>query len=120
MLSRFDENPTVYSTETGRLCPKCGQPVAQCICKKTASRPIGEGVVRIWVVSKGRKGKTVTTVNGVPGNDDSLHNLASDLKRQCGTGGAVKDGVIEIQGNHAAALLEILKKQGYTVKRAGG
>jgi translation initiation factor 1 len=120
MPSRFDQNPTVYSTETGRGCPKCGRPLAQCVCKKTPSRPSGDGVVRIRVESKGRKGKTVTTLTGVAGNDDTLNALASELKRQCGTGGTVKDGIIEIQGDHAAALLEILKKKGLTVKRAGG
>jgi translation initiation factor 1 len=114
------ENPTVYSTESGRVCPKCGRPVDHCICKKTTSRTQGDGIVRIQRDSKSRKGKTVTLVTGVPLNDEALHTLASELKRQVGSGGAVKDGVIEIQGDHREVLLEEFKKRGYKVKLAGG
>lgn len=113
-------NPTVYSTESGRHCPKCGKPVAECICKKTPSRPAGDGIVRVLRESKGRKGKTVTLVTGLTLDDTSLQKLATDLKRQCGAGGAIKDGVIEIQGDHRDTVFEILKKLGMTVKKAGG
>ena len=113
------ENPTVYSTVSGRVCPKCGRPVANCVCKKAAARPTGDGVVRVQRESKGRKGKTVTLVSGVPLAEDDLHVLASDLKRLCGAGGAVKNGTIEIQGDHRDILLEELKKRGYKVKKVG-
>jgi translation initiation factor 1 len=113
-------NPTVYSTESGRMCPKCGRSLEHCICKKQASRPQGDGIVRIFRDSKSRKGKTVTLITGVPLNDEALKTLASELKRQVGSGGAVKDGVIEIQGDHREVLLEDLKKRGYKVKLAGG
>lgn len=113
-------NPTVYSTESGRICPRCGKPVAECICKKAPPRPAGDGVVRVSRESKGRKGKTVTLVTGLPLADPDLQQLASELKRQCGTGGTLKDGVIEIQGDHRDAIFEILRKQNYHVKKAGG
>ena len=115
------ENPTVYSTEVGRVCPKCGRPLNACVCKQQQpSHPKSDGTVRIFRDSKSRKGKTVTLITGLPMNDEILHTLASELKRLCGSGGAVKDGVIEIQGDHRDTLLELLKKRGYVVKLAGG
>ena len=75
--------------------------------------------MRVQRESKGRKGKTVTLVNGVPLGEEALHELASDLKRLCGSGGAVKDGVIVIQGDHRDLLVGELKKRGYTVKKVG-
>ncbi len=113
-----DQDPTIYSTESGRHCPRCGRPLSQCICKKT-SRPVGDGVVRVARESKGRKGKTVTLVSGVALNETAIHELLSSLKRLCGAGGALKEGVIEIQGDHRDTVLEELKKRGFTVKKAG-
>jgi translation initiation factor 1 len=114
-----EENPTVYSTSTGRICPKCGKPIDNCICKRIA-KPSGDGVVRIFRDSKGRKGKTVTLISGVQMNEKALHELHSDLKRLCGSGGAIKDGILEIQGDHRDAVFIELKKRGFTVKLAGG
>jgi translation initiation factor 1 len=114
------DHPTVYSTESGRVCPKCGRPALQCICGKKSARPRGDGVVRIQRDSKGRKGKTVTLISGVPLNDEGLHALLTELKRKCGSGGALKDGVLEIQGDHRDTLFEDLKQRGFTVKKAGG
>ena len=114
-----DENPTVYSTSTGRICPKCGKPVDQCACKKTI-KTIGDGVIRIFRDSKGRKGKTVTLISGIPLSDEDLRSLHSDLKQRCGSGGAIKDGVLEIQGDHRNTVLAELKKRGFTAKLAGG
>jgi len=79
-----------------------------------------DGIIRIQREAKGRKGKTVTTVSGFQVADDELRSLAARLKRKCGTGGSVKDGIIIIQGDHRDALLSELKKQGYTTKLAGG
>jgi len=110
----------VYSCETGRLCPKCGKVVKQCICKKQSSAPKGDGVVRIQRETKGRKGKGVTLITGVPLASDELKKLAKALKQKCGTGGTIKDGVIEIQGDHRDLLLDELQKKGWTVKKAGG
>ena len=94
-----NDNPTVYSTEQGRICPNCGHPVAACTCRKPDARPRGDGITRVQRESKGRKGKTVTLVTGAPLADKELRELLSDLKRLCGAGGALKDGVIEIQGD---------------------
>ena len=110
----------VYSTDFGRACPRCGKPSAECVCHKPASTAQGDGIVRVRREVKGRQGKTVTTVSGVPLGEEELRELAGELKRQCGTGGSVKDGVIVIQGDHCDALLALLQKHGYTVKRAGG
>ena len=110
----------VYSTDFGRACPQCGKPIAQCVCRKESPQAPTDGVVRVRREVKGRKGKTVTTITGVPLKDERLHELASELKRQCGTGGSVKDGLIIIQGDHCDTLIALLQKKGYTVKRAGG
>ncbi|MBL0715991.1 MAG: translation initiation factor Sui1 [Desulfosarcina sp.] len=111
----------VYSTESGRMCPDCRQPVAVCDCRRRAPKPsAGDGVVRVGRETKGRKGKGVTTVTGVPLDQDALKRLAKQLKQQCGTGGTVKNGIIEIQGDHRERLMAALKKYGWVVKRAGG
>ncbi|ELX09614.1 translation initiation factor SUI1 [Janthinobacterium sp. HH01] len=111
----------VYSTETGRMCPDCGQPVADCSCKAAAkSKPAGDGVVRVSRESKGRGGKTVTLVKGLALDATSLALLGKQLRSACGSGGTVKDGVIEIQGDHCDLVMEALKKQGHQPKRTGG
>jgi translation initiation factor 1 len=116
----------VYSTGAGRLCPECARPVADCRCKRSkpaqpsAVPPPGDGVVRVGRETKGRKGKGVTVIRGVPLAGDALDELATRLKKRCGSGGTVHEGVIEIQGDHRDALLAELGKLGYTVKRSGG
>ena len=82
--------------------------------------PRGDGIVRVRREVKGRRGKTVTTVSGVPLASDALRELAAELKRRCGSGGSAKDGVIEIQGDHRDTLVAELEDRGYTVKLAGG
>lgn len=84
------------------------------------STPAGDGIVRIARSTKGRKGKGVTIITGVPLTGEPLKKLAKDLKQKCGTGGTVKDGVIEIQGDHRDNLLDVLKTKGWQVKKAGG
>ncbi len=111
---------TVYSTGVGRLCPDCGQAKNQCRCRGSQDRPMGDGKVRVRRETKGRKGKTVTTVSGLPVTEAELKDLGKELKQLCGTGGAVKDGVIEIQGDHCDKLLQTLIERGYPAKRAGG
>ncbi len=109
----------VYSTEAGRMCPDCRQPVAQCP-SKAARVPSGDGVVRVSRDTKGRGGKAVTVVRGVLLAEPELIKLGKDLKAACGSGGTVKDGVIEVQGDHVERVMEALGKRGYTAKRAGG
>lgn len=112
---------TVYSSEHGRLCPTCSAPVDMCRCKSVRNQaPDGDGIARVRRETKGRKGKTVTTITGVPLPEDEARDLAKDLKRRCGTGGSFKDGVIEIQGDHADTLVAELEERGFKVKRAGG
>ena len=112
----------VYSTEAGgRMCPGCGEPVAQCRCKELKARvPATDGIVRVSHETKGRKGKGVTLVKGVALDAAALTALGKQLKTACGSGGTVKDGVIEIQGDHRELVIAALVKQGHTVKRAGG
>jgi len=110
----------VYSTADGKVCPGCGQPAGKCACGAARVAPRGDGVVRVGRETKGRKGKGVTLVTGVPLGEAGLAALAKELKRRCGTGGTVKDGVIEIQGDHRERLVEELQGRGYRVKMAGG
>lgn len=119
MTDRRDSR-TVYTTESGRVCPTCGLPIAACRCKKKAVQPAGDGVIRISLDRKGRGGKTVTVVTGLAGSEDDLKLLAAELKRRCGTGGTLKDRIIEIQGDHRDLLMELLQAKGLKPKRAGG
>ncbi len=113
----------VYSTEKGQLCPGCGEAVDACICAQLDEQKrldSLDGVVRIRRETAGRKGKGVTTVTGIPLPDTELKALAKKLKKTCGTGGALKNGVVEIQGDHREKLKTELEKAGFTVKLAGG
>lgn len=116
----------VYSTDQGRICPQCQQPQAACRCKPgtKAAAPaeankLNDGIVRLHRQTKGRGGKGVTLITGLTLADEALKALASELKKQCGTGGAVKDGIIEIQGDQRALLKPLLEKKGHQVKIAG-
>lgn len=114
----------VYSTETGKICPSCQKPVLKCSCKnkksKTQPHIKYDGIIRVQREVKGRKGKTVTTVSGFQITDDELKHLAAQLKRRCGTGGSVKDGMIIIQGDHRNTLTTELTNRGFKAKAAGG
>jgi len=113
----------VYSTDKGQLCPGCGEPLDACRCSALSDQArlqSLDGVVRIRRETSGRKGKGVTTVNGIPLPESELKTLAKKLKKTCGTGGALKEGVIEIQGDHREKLKILLEKEGFTVKLAGG
>lgn len=123
--SKLNTSRLVYSTDKGRICPQCQKPEAQCGCKrkrrtKGAIDPPNDGIIRIRREVKGRKGKTVTTLSGFLGNAEELKTLASKLKKQCGTGGTAKDGVITIQGDHREVIREALQRLGFTAKQAGG
>ncbi|HJV68767.1 translation initiation factor Sui1 [Ideonella sp.] len=111
----------VYSTEGGRMCALCRQPIGACTCRATARElPAGDGVARVSRESKGRGGKVVTLVRGMSLDAAALAALGKRLRTVCGTGGTVKDGVLELQGDHAERVIELLKLDGHTVKRAGG
>lgn len=110
----------VYSTDSGRMCPACRQPQARCICRQVKPVLSSDGIVRVSRETKGRGGKSVTVIKGVPLPEAGLVQLGKQLKAACGSGGTVKEGVIEVQGDHLANLIELLKKQGFTVKQAGG
>lgn len=119
MKSKSASGGLVYSTEGGRMCPQCRQPLAQCQCGKPA-RPVGNGVVRVGRETKGRGGKAVTLVRGLPLDDAALSALGKQLRTACGSGGTVKDGVLEVQGDHVERVLAWLSAQGYQPKRSGG
>ncbi len=110
----------VYSTDAGRMCPACRRPLAQCACRQAAVVPAGDGVARVSRETKGRGGKVVTLVKGVALEEGALGILGKQLKAACGSGGTVKDGVIEIQGDHVERVMAALRAQGHAVKRAGG
>ena len=108
----------VYSTDGGRMCPECRRPLVQCGCKAKATI-IGDGVVRVSRQTKGRGGKSVTLVKGLALDAAALALLGKALRTACGSGGTVKDGVIEIQGDHCELVMEVLGKQGHNPKRPG-
>lgn len=110
----------VYSTDFGKACAKCGNPINQCNCGKGKQGIPQDGIVRIGRETKGRKGQGVSIITGVPLIDKDLKNLAKQLKQKCGTGGTVKSGTIEIQGDHRDLLKQELSKRGYKVKLSGG
>ncbi len=113
----------VYSTESGRVttCPTCGEAYKNCRCVQPAQAARkSDGVVRVMRDRKQRGGKTVTVVTGAPGGEAELTALAQQLKKLCGSGGTVKDGNIEIQGDHCEKVMARLTTLGYKVKRAGG
>ncbi len=102
------------------MCPHCRRPVQLCSC--TAPQPLppaGDGTVRVARQTQGRKGKAVTVVTGLPLTADALAALARSLKAACGSGGTVKDGVIEVQGEHRDRIVALLLHAGWRVKRAG-
>jgi translation initiation factor 1 len=108
----------VYSTEVGRMCPECRQAVAECTCKAKAA-PKGDGVVRVSRQTKGRGGKSVTLIKGLALDPIALALLGKQLRGVCGSGGTVKDGVIEVQGDHCERIMDELRKHGHEPKRAG-
>lgn len=110
----------VWSSKTGGNCADCGNRLDRCACGDKKSSPAGDGVVRIRREVKGRRGKTVTTISGIPLPDDELRQLASKLKQRCGTGGSLTEGVIIIQGDHRSLLQPVLEEMGYQVKLSGG
>lgn len=110
----------VYSTEAGRMCPACRQPVAQCSCRAAPPVAAGDGIVRVARETSGRGGKAVTVVRGLALDAAALAELARRLKALCGSGGTVREGTIEIQGEHRDKLLAFLQQQGWTVRRSGG
>ena len=125
-MSPREQDRTVYSSEQGRLCPHCGATSGRCRCAKRGQKKTPpasaqpDGIVRVSRTRRGRKGKTVTLVTGVPASPDDLRELASELKKRCGTGGAIKDGVIEIQGDQRETLVSALQERGFQVKVSGG
>ena len=115
-------NRVVYDTAVGRTdhCSNCRRRVEACVCPKPARRQAGDGIVRIWRDRKGRGGKTVTVVAGLPGDQAALSEIAATLKRLCGSGGTVSDANVEIQGDHRERVAARLTELGYRVKLAGG
>jgi translation initiation factor 1 len=107
---------------SGERCPRCGWPIDSCACAKKdeTAGPLAGQRVRVSRSSAGRGGKTVTLVAGLEGGDAVLAPLAKKLKARCGAGGTVKDGVVEIQGDHVETVIALLAAEGYRSKRSGG
>lgn len=123
-MSKSDNSSRlVYSTDSGRMCPECRQPLTGCLCKQQAralALAKGDGVVRVSRETKGRGGKAVTLVRGLALDDAALAALGKQIRTACGSGGTVKDGVIEVQGDHCDRVLALLAAAGHKSKRAGG
>ena len=120
MKSNNSSGGLVYSTDSGRMCPACRKPSSQCICGQLKAPVATDGIVRVSRETKGRGGKGVTLVKGLALDAIALTALGKQLKTACGSGGTVKDGIIEVQGDHCDKVMDYLRAQGYTVKRAGG
>jgi translation initiation factor 1 len=110
----------VYSTDGGRVCPQCLRTVVNCVCGNSKPPATGDGIVRLHRETKGRGGKAVTVIKGLPLSGDALKSLAVQLKKKCGVGGTLKEGNIEIQGDQRVFLKGELEKLGYIVKISGG
>jgi translation initiation factor 1 len=112
----------VYRSDVGRICPGCRRPLAQCACKDSRGKPArpGTGSVRVARATQGRGGKLVSVITGLPLGDADLAALAAELKKRCGSGGTVRAGAIEIQGEHRDTLVAELVQRGYAARRSGG
>lgn len=102
------------------MCPGCGKPLVECVCGKKTAGLKGDGNVRVGRETKGRKGAGVTVISGLPLAGEELKILAKELKSRCGSGGTVKDGIVEIQGDHRGLIMAELAERGFKAKRAGG
>ena len=113
----MSDSRSVYQTGKGRVCPKCGWPADACRCSKAAEEPVPARLACVLrLEKKGRGGKTVTVVAGLPRNAAFLASLASELKRACGTGGTAAEGTIEIQGDQRERLRPLLSAKGFSVR----
>jgi translation initiation factor 1 len=110
----------IYSTGIGSLCPNCRRPVRECVCPKGAPGAAKPASIRVGRETKGRAGKGVTTITGLPLSVADIEALATKLKKRCGSGGTVRGGIIEIQGDHRDAIVAELGKMGWQAKRSGG
>ena len=109
----------VYSTDTAGRCPGCGWPQRNCQCssRRPAEEALPAGVVaKLRLEMKGRGGKTVTVVDGLPQNATFLRELSQELKRACSTGGTVVAGGVELQGDLRTRVRDVLVKKGFVVK----
>jgi translation initiation factor 1 len=112
-----DNGRLVYSSAAGRICRGCGQPERGCRCGEAKAAPVpNRPVAKLRMEKKGRGGKTVTVVFGLPQNDAFLKDLGTALKRACGTGGAITDDGIELQGDLRDRVREFLVAKGFQVK----
>ena len=105
-----------YSTEFGSICQDCEKPKDECTCNPSANPKDGINTVRVSSTNKGRKGKTVTLIKGLRMKPIELKEYAGKLKKSTGTGGSLKDGIIEIQGDYRDKVGEILREDGWEVK----
>ncbi|MFC1501922.1 stress response translation initiation inhibitor YciH [bacterium] len=115
-----DNTNLVYTTAHGSNCPTCGQTVKGCVCGSDQTQQRSQSKIRIRRDKKGRRGKTVTVISGLPLSDKALLEMAAEFKRKCGTGGSVKNREILIQGDRCQKLLQLLAEKGYDVKISGG
>ncbi len=108
---------TVFSTELREVCPRCGWPEKNCHCSKPSEDAIPAKITaRLRISRAGRRGKTVTVIESLPKNEAFLKETLRELKKACGSGGAIREGSLEIQGDHRERLRELLRKKGWTVK----
>lgn len=116
-MTRRDPVRLVYSTATGRVCATCGWPAADCRCSSRGDDPVPAKVTaKLRLETKARGGKSVTVIDGLPRNEPFLQSLIHDLKKALGTGGTVREGALELQGDRREKLRGLLSARGFTVK----
>lgn len=112
-----DKGRVVYATGVGRICPTCGWPADGCRCSARLDEALPPKVVaKLRLETKGRGGKSVTVVDGLPRNGPFLEALARELKKACGTGGTARETAVEVQGDVRERLRTLLAAKGWTVK----
>lgn len=112
------KGPAVYSTEKGRICPKCGWPAQDCRCSTSlaAEDPVPVKITARLFLQNTGPGKKVTVIDGLPRNSEFLESLAKELKKSCGTGGKAGDDSIELQGDQRERLHDLLSRKGWNIR----
>lgn len=119
-MKNHNRNIRVYSTDFGRICPKCDNPVDNCCCSSSNTKGPSDGIIRVSRQTKGRKGSGVSIISGLILEDTEIKKIAKLLKKKCGSGGTVKGGSIEIQGDHRDVIVKSLLERGFKAKLSGG
>ena len=122
-MGKKNKSGLIYSSEHGKMCPACSQPFTSCKCSEIASKKQNSpssNCVEVRRETKARKGSGVVVIRNLPLSKSDTQSFAKHRKAKCGTGGTVKDCVVEIQGDNVELIMDEIQKQGWKVKKIGG